>query len=171
VPEFETVMAGALMRRDYGRRYATAPEVYALAGGIHFLQGFAEDPQASYWPSLIRDKHRASAWAAKRLLEVAISSTTKLRQVADAVDSLYAEQRRDARQANIIHAYGACGNYPPSFPELRKTFVAKFGKRCWPTDFSVRNTLKWLGLPLAKAKRGRPHGSRSIIRNRRQREQ
>jgi hypothetical protein len=158
LPEWERVTAVALMRAGHGRRYV--PEVYDLAGGIQALRDCGEDPQTS-------PMRKLSAWVAKDLLAAAISSTKKLRQVADALDALDTEERWDPRMANIVYAYAGCENYPPTFPELRKAFVAKVGKQCWSTEFSVRKTLKLLRLPLAKAKRGRPHGSRSQIGNRR----
>lgn len=148
LPEWERATAVALMRAAYGKRYQ--PEVYDLAGGIQTLRD-CEGP-----PSWMRE---ISASVAKKLLALAISSTAELRQVADALDALDTEERWDPRMANIVYAYAGCENYPPTFPELRKAFMAKFGKKCWPTNFSVRKTLKLLRLPLANAPRGRPPAS------------
>jgi hypothetical protein len=156
--EFEAVTAVALMRCAYGRRYV--PKVFNLAGAIQGLRDSGEDPQTS-------GMRKLSAWAAKELLATVISSTAKLRQVADALDALDSEERWDRRMANITCAYANCGSYPPTFPEVRQKFIEMFGEQCWPQpEFSVRKTLKVLGLPLAKAKRGRPQGSRSQIGNR-----
>ncbi len=140
------------MRAAYGKRYV--PELYDLAGGIQTLRDYELTPS---------DTRKVSASVAKKLLSVAISSTAELRQVADALDALDTEERWDPWMANIIYAYSSCDWYPPTFPELRIKFAAMFGQHCWSTEFAVRKTLKFLGLPLAKAKRGRPGGSRSQI--------
>jgi hypothetical protein len=155
LPEEDRVTAVALMRAAYGKRYV--PELYDLAGGIQGLRDSGEDPQTS-------GMRKLSAWAAKELLATVISSTDKLRQVADALDALDSEERWDRRMANITCAYANCGSYPPTFPEVRQKFIEMFGEQCWPQpEFSVRKTLKVLGLPLAKARPGRPGGSRSQI--------
>jgi hypothetical protein len=155
------MMADAFWKTIYGRRYATAREAYELAQGIEILRTIVVSPAASAYRRFEDQDMHLRAWAGKSLLDFAISSTTKLRQVADALDAVEAEKRQDPRQFNILNAYSICDNYPPTLAELRETFVAKLGWRSWPRDYSVRKTLKWLGLPLAKAKRGRPRGSRS----------
>jgi hypothetical protein len=166
------LMADAFRKTIYGRRYATARETYDLASGIEILRTIAVSPAASAYRRFEHQDLHLRAWAAKSLLDFAIGSTRKLRQVADALDAVEAEKRQDPRQFNILNAYSTCDNYPPTFAELRKTFVAKFGSRSWTRDYSVRKTLKWLGLPLAKGKRpGRPRGSRSKIGNPRRVEQ
>jgi hypothetical protein len=118
-----------------------------------------------------------TAWI---LLTAAITTSKKLREIADALD---AEPGDDPRQANIFKAYTDCinGKYPPTIAQrgkcfvkcylptltqLRDAFAKRFGEECWPGNFSVRKTLRVLGLELNKAKRGRPIGSRSIIHNR-----
>jgi len=118
-----------------------------------------------------------TAWI---LLMAAVATSKKLRKVADALD---AKPGDDPRQANILNAYADCieGRYPPTVAEkgdcfvkcnlptlsqLRDAFVKRFGEKCWPGDFSVRNTLRVLGLELTKAKRGPKVGSRTLIRNR-----
>ena len=162
LPEWERVTAVALMRAGHGRRYV--PEVYDLAGGIQALRDCGEDPQTSMMRKL-------SAEVRKGLLEAAIRSTAELRQVADALDALDTEERWDPRMANIVYAYAGCENYPPTLREVREKLVAKLDERNWPSEFSVRKTLKLLDLPLRKDKRGRPPGSRSKIGNRRRVEQ
>jgi len=118
-----------------------------------------------------------SAWM---LLVGAVSTSKSLRKVADALD---AKPTDDPPQARILEAYADCvnGRYPPTIVErgkcsvkcylptlaqLRDAFVQRFGKKCWRGDFSVRNTLRVLGLELTKDKRGPKVGSRSLIRNR-----
>ncbi len=118
-----------------------------------------------------------TAWV---LLVAAVSTSKRLREVANALD---AEPAEDPRQANILKAYADCieGRYPPTIAEkgdcfvkcyvptlaqLRDAFVKRFGQECWPKDFAVRKTLRVVGLGLSKDKRGRPVGSRSIIHNR-----
>jgi hypothetical protein len=156
LPEFERITAVAWMRAAYGKRYM--PKLYDLAGGIQTLRDY----------KLGRSKKRKlSVSIGKKLLAIAISSTPKLRQVADALDALDTEERCDPRMANIVSAYACCANYPPTFPELRKKFVEMFGEQSWPQpEFSIRNRLRGLGLPLAKAKRGRPARTRPKRRRR-----
>jgi hypothetical protein len=171
--KLQTVL-DAVWKSFYGKRYTAGPEAYDLANGIETLRCIAMHPETyAYRPFNDQDLPLKS-WAAKSLLALAITSNTKLRQVADALDFLdapYSELTPDARQLNILRAYADCDNNPPTLGELRQKFFAIFGQRCWPTDFSVRKTLKRLGLPLAKAKRGRPRGSRSQIGNPRRLEQ
>jgi hypothetical protein len=152
----------------YGKRYSTAPEAYDVAKRIQMLRCIVVIPGTLTYQPFEHQGMPVRPWVAKSLLNLAITSTTKLRQVADALDfldALFSEQTPDDRQVNILRAYADCDNNPPTLPEVREKFVARFGEQCWPVDFSVRKTLKWLGLPLAKAKRGRPRGSRSQIGN------
>jgi hypothetical protein len=163
----------ALLKSTYGPRYARASEAHQLAREIKWAR--------HVWPRLrpLLQKSKAPTsnreisnlcnrmdQLAQRLLTIAMRSAKELRIIADVLDG---KEMQDPRQANIIAAYWDCltlTGHPPTLAELRKVFVAGFGKRCWPTtDFSVRKTLQSLGLPLAKAKRGRPHGSRSQIGN------
>jgi hypothetical protein len=67
--------------------------------------------------------------------------------------------------------YEACSDSTsaPTFSKVKAAFIAKHGKTKWGNndddpkagDFSARMTLNILGLPLQKAKRGRPRGSKS----------
>jgi hypothetical protein len=157
LPEWERVTAVALMRAAYGKRYV--PEVYDLAGGIQTLRDYELTPS---------DTRKVSTSVARELLAVAISSTAELRQVADALDALDTEEGWDPRMANITCAYAKCENYPPTFPEFRQKFMAMFGEQCWPRpEYSVRKTLKSLGLPLTRARRGRPPRAGSQKKRRR----
>ena len=120
----------------------------------------------------------STAWV---LLVVTVSSNKKFRKIADALDAQPSGE--DPRLANILKAYDDCidGTYPPTIVEkgdgfvrchlptlaqLRDRFEKRFGQKCWPGDFSVRKTLRLLGLELSEAKRGPKVGSRSLIRNR-----
>jgi hypothetical protein len=158
----------ALWKSFYGKRYSSAPEAYDVAKGIEMLRHIVVSPGTLTYQAFEHQDTPLRPWAAKSLLNLAITSTAKLRRVADALDFLdapFSEQSRDDRQLNIFRAYADCDNNPPTLREVREKFVARFGEQCWPVDFSVRKTLKWVGLPLAKAKRGRPRGSRSQIGN------
>ena len=159
----------ARKRSAYGRRYATEAGAYELAFMIKSLRTLRTIPKRS--DSLDQYMRNQMAKTAHYLLTAATISTKSLRLIAKALDAIDAEQREDPRQANIIKAYADCDNYPPTLPEVREKFVAKLDERNWPTDFSIRKTLKSMELPLAKARRGRPRGSRSQIGNRRHVEQ
>jgi hypothetical protein len=158
----------ALGKSFYGKRYTAGPEAYDLANGIQTLRCIAMHPE-TYASRPFNDQDLPlKSWAAKSLLAIALTSNRKLRQVADALDFLdvpSSELTPDARQLNILRAYADCDNNPPTLGEVRQKFLATFGRRCWPADFSVRKTLKSLRLPLAKDKQGRRRGSVSQIGN------
>jgi hypothetical protein len=97
------------------------------------------------------------------LLKAALINPKALRLIADALQKLDQPRAVDHRATAIISAYKTCGSFPPSFIELKRAFVARFGESRWRGDFSVRKTLRSLNLPLSKSKRGRPIGSRSKI--------
>jgi len=133
-------------------------------------------------PNLDEIERRLMMRTAGILLMGAITSSKKLHEVADALD---ADEGKDPRQANILKAYEDCveGRYPPTvkergerfvtcsvptFTQLKDAFIKRFGPTCWTSasDFGVRKTLKILGLPLSKSKKGRPVGARNqVIRN------
>ena len=165
---YPTVAAGIAatsLRCAHGRRYSKAPEAYELAREINYAR-FLCTLQKTSRPSPLEQKLRNRMdRMAQRLLAVAMESPKKLRLIAHVLDE---EESHDPGQANIIGAYLASltlTGHRPTLAELRKEFAARFGKQSWRGNFSVRKTLKLLRLPLAKAKRGRPHGSRSKISN------
>ncbi len=61
----------------------------------------------------------------------------------------------------LIAAYESCHQYPATLPEIRRAFIGRYDDSRWLGDVSVRRTLGALGLPLGKAKRGRPRGAKS----------
>ncbi len=140
---YPTVAAGiaaASLRCAHGRRYSKAPEAYELAREINYAR-FLCTLQKTSRPSPLEQKLRNRMdRMAQRLLAVAMESP------------------------NYLASLTLTG-HRPTLAELRKEFAARFGKQSWRGNFSVRKTLKLLRLPLAKAKRGRPHGSRSKIGN------
>lgn len=162
----------------YGRRYSPA---YELADQIKSLclftslqKGRPTDRAVNRWARQWRAK------IAEILLGAAITSSRKLREVADALD---AEKKEDPRQLNILKAYQDCisGRYPPTIiaagkcfvrcsvptlAQLRDAFIKRFGEKCVPADFSLRKTVKVLGLPLNDARLGRPRSTKRRIRNR-----
>jgi len=101
------------------------------------------------------------------LLVGAVLDTKKLRAVADALDAMGSEVRTDPRHVKILEVYRQCcdTSFPPTLTEIRAAFVKRHGEPQWRSDRSVRKTIKMLGLPLNKAKPGRPRGSRSKIGN------
>jgi hypothetical protein len=198
--EIDAQLLRALEKCRYGRRYSPA---YELALEIKTLRQFLSDRNHSaadrltllwnkvetMWLDVFEQKPgldvkelydiRVALRTAWILLIAAITTSKKLREVADALDAAPAD---DPRQANILKAYADCieGRYRPTVAEktdrfvkcylptlaqLREAFVERFGEKSWPRDFSVRKTLRLLGLELTKAKRGRPVGSGSKIGN------
>jgi hypothetical protein len=168
-PTVASAIADAFLKCTYGKRYSTAPEAYDLASRIKYARLLPTLPQRFNTSALNRRIRNRMDQLAQRLLTLAIRSAKELRLVADALDK---EQAQDPRQANIIVAYLACvrlmNGPPPTLADLQTKFVEMFGEQCWPQpEFSVRKTLKVLGLPLAKAKRGRPPRAGSKKRRRR----
>jgi hypothetical protein len=164
--KIEAQLDAAWKKCTYGKRFSPA---YELAEQIIYLRILSTPARERNLDPFVRQWERKwKGRTAHALLLAAMKSAKKLRQVADALDARDAEKRQDPRQANIIKAYTDCveKSYPPTLPELRKVLVARFGEQCWPrSDFSVRKTLKWLDLPLDRARRGRPRSSRSQIGN------
>jgi hypothetical protein len=176
--EIEAQLDAAWQKCGYGKTYSRAYEVAERIKFIRFLLSEKEEKDVD--PNLNCVEANYILQTAGILLIAAITTSKKLREIADAID---AEKRLDPRQANILEAYTDCieGRYPPTIVEtsecsvtcylptlaqLREAFVKRFGQECWPKDFAVRKTLKVLGLQLSEGKRGRPSGSRSIIHNR-----
>jgi len=116
------------------------------------------------------------SWLRKRrakiadaLLQGAMDQPRRLRTLADALEAAPTE---DPQQKHILGAWEDCvkGRYAPmaevgecylqgdlpTLSQLRGAFVARFGEQCWPADFTVRKTLRVLGLPLKRAKLGAP---------------
>jgi hypothetical protein len=203
--EIDAQLFLARQKSRYGKRYSPAYEVALRIKTIReVLSGKSHSPGDQLVQLLDKIKTmlsnmfdrgevdpedmvhiRFSLFTAWILLMAAVSTSKKLRKVADALD---AKPGDDPRQANILKAYTDCvnGRYPPTIIErgkcfvkcrlptlaqLRDAFVKRFGQECWPTDFAVRKTLNVLGLELSKAQRGRPRGSGSKIGNPRRLEQ
>jgi len=70
----------------------------------------------------------------------------------------------DPHAEKIITSYDECELFPPTLRELKSVFIARFGEDHWRGDFSVRDTLRFLKLPLRKDKRGRPVGAKSELK-------
>jgi hypothetical protein len=158
----------ARKRAAFGSRYATELGAYELADMIKSLPTRPTIPQR--FDSLDQRARYQMAKTAHYLLTVATTSTESLRLVADALDALDSDLGENPAQNNIItayeKAYKTCGKRAPTFPEVRKTFVAMFGDACWRgSDYSVRKTLKSLELPLTRARLGRPR--RAVPKRRR----
>jgi hypothetical protein len=98
-----------------------------------------------------------------RLFQVAIASPKYLGKIAEALWKLD-PGAVDPRAEAILTAYEECGSFPPAFSELKRAFIARFGESRWRGDYSVRKTLRSLGLPLSKSKRGRPPGAKSVLK-------
>ncbi len=204
--EIDSQLDGAWQKCRYGKKYSPAYEVALriktirtmLSGESHSAGdrlSLLWDKIETVWSDIFErtpdlDSKEAydiyfsllTAWI---LLVGAVSTSKRLREIADALD---AKPMNDPRQVNIFKAYADCveGRYPPTvaakgncfvrcnlptLAQLRDAFVKRFGQECWPRDFAVRKTLRVLGLELSKAQRGRPRGSRSKIGNPRRLEQ
>jgi hypothetical protein len=82
-----------------------------------------------------------------------------LRDVADAIERFSDESRIDARRANIVQSWFAAAyltRSEPTLAEVKECFLSYFHPQMLPSDFSMRKTLRLLGLSLRKDKRGRP---------------
>jgi len=176
--ELDAQLDVAWQRVIYGKTYSPAYGVARRIKEIRKILSAKEMENAD--PNLIWWERRLLMQAAGMLLMGAVTSSKKLREVADALD---AEKKESPSKANILRAYEDCieGRYSPTvvargecflrcsvptLAQLRDAFIRRFGEQCWPSEFGVRKTLRNLGLPLRKAKKGRPVGSRSqAIRN------
>jgi hypothetical protein len=98
------------------------------------------------------------------LLQLALINPKALRLVAEAFGKLEDTGALNARAMGIITAYEDCESFPPTFGELKRAFIVRFGEERWKGDFSIRDTLRFLELPLSKSKRGRPLGARSQLK-------
>ena len=90
------------------------------------------------------------------LLEVALISRKAIWLVGEAFKKIEDEGKIDPRATEIITAYDHCKSLPPSFRDLKREFISRFGESRWPGDFAVRDRLRNLGLCLQKGKPGRP---------------
>jgi hypothetical protein len=90
------------------------------------------------------------------LLEVALINPKSIWLIGEAFKKIEDEGKIDPRATEIITAYENCEWLPPSFRELKREFISRFGKSRWPGDFAVRDRLRNLGLSLQKGKPGRP---------------
>ena len=163
--EIDAQLDAAWQKSLYGKTYSFAFEV---ARNIKVIRKIlAQKGRGKSASSLNSVERKLMKQMAEVLLQAAVTSSDKLRELADALD---AEQRSDGRQANILKAYAACilEAYPPTLAEVKKAFVSRFGERLWGKDWSFRKTIKEvLDLPLRDDARGCPPGVRPLIRNRR----
>jgi hypothetical protein len=97
------------------------------------------------------------------LMRCALEAPEYLR---DIVDTLIPLKNGGVKTANdravaleLIAAYESCDG--ATIPEIRRAFIARYGKARWPGDVSARRTLLALNILFGKAKRGRPKGAKS----------
>ena len=109
------------------------------------------------------------------LLYLALNNPQGLREVVNELCRFKRDPDKPLRYNcprgyDLIVAYAACASFPPTFSEVKQAFIAKHGEKKWNGshdddkshgDFSARNTLKTLELPLKKMKKGRPIGAKS----------
>ena len=99
------------------------------------------------------------------LLKAALINPKAIRFIAEAFGKLEDRRAIGGRRAMaIITAYEECDLFPPTLGELRHKFIARFGEDHWRSDFSVRDTLRSLDLPLRKSRVGRPPGAKSVLK-------
>jgi hypothetical protein len=98
------------------------------------------------------------------LLAVTLINPKALHLIADAFRKLEDTGAIDLRAMAIINAYEDCESFPPTFGELKRKFIARSGEDRWRGDFPVRDTLRFLKLPLRESKRGRPPGAKSALK-------
>jgi hypothetical protein len=153
----EELIAAAIFHCNYGKR-TPAKEValeFTLRKGI--------------------DEYRERA--KETLLSLALNDPERLREFANALCWLKRAKARKRdkcpRGHDLVSAYAQCAfmQFPPTFSKVKRTFAVCFGEKKWngghdddPTagDYSARKTLETLKLPLAKSKRGRPIGKKSV---------
>jgi hypothetical protein len=99
-----------------------------------------------------------------QLLLVAMINPKALHFVFKALETLQDSGAKDPRAMEIIAAYDNCEYHCPSFSEFKHSYIERFGPDRWKSDFSMRDTLRFLKLPLRGSKRGRPHGARSKLK-------
>jgi hypothetical protein len=159
--KFEAAIRNAKARIAYGKHFPArqlAEEIQALRKMLLKEYGTLERAldalQSTQEPSGIVTLAQSYA---RQLLSVALVSPRALRLVGEAFAKLQDSGAEDPRAMNIIDAYEHCESWPPTFGELKRTFIARSGVNCWrSSDFSVRKTLKSLELPLAGDRLGRP---------------
>jgi hypothetical protein len=118
----------------------------------------------------IQDEYREKV--KETLLSFALYAPGRLREIADALCSLnHSKGHKCPRGGCLLVAYARCNSFPPTFSEVKQTFIATYWEKKWNGgnvddqshgDFSARKTLKALKLPLAKSKLGRPIGKKSV---------
>jgi len=158
--EIEALLERARNKCAFGKKYSPAVE---LALNIKTLRQILAKKDIS---ELNEVERRFADQAAEILLSNSITSSKKLRQVADALD---ATRSVDARQTNLLWAYeqAILTSYPPTLAAVKGVFVTRFGEQSWPVDWSARKTITVvLELPLAEDRRGPHRGTRQLIRNR-----
>jgi hypothetical protein len=169
--EIQGRISFARKRAAFGKQYATETGAYELANMIKSLRAFPIIPQKSDSLTLDQYVRTRRARTAFYLLKAATISSKSLQLIAKALDAIDADLGENPSQDNIIMAYEKAyekcdAKRAPTFSELRETFLAMFGERCWrgahrdtserASDFPVRKTLKSLELPLTEDKLGRP---------------
>lgn len=176
--EIDQLIDIAWQRCLYGKTYSPAYEVARRIRDIRKILAAKEEENVD--ANLTWLERRLLMQAAGILLMGALTSSKKLREVANALD---AGENESAGQANILRAYEDCvqGRYPPTiiaececfvrcsiptYGQLRDRFITRFPDTCCPSEQGLRKTLKTFGLPLRRSKRGRPVGSKSVIHNR-----
>jgi hypothetical protein len=111
-----------MLGRDYSPAHELAARIEAIPRIMELADGKSPDSPA------YRLAHKYRADTALILLTAAITTSDKLREVADAMD---AEKGVDPRQRNILAAYEDAItkiSYPPTFPDFRRVFLDRFGE-------------------------------------------
>jgi hypothetical protein len=168
--EFEAAIRNAKAKIAYGKHFPArqlAQQIQILRKMLlkeyGTLERALDELQSTEEPSGIVTLAQSYA---RQLLSVVLVNPRALGLVAEAFSKLQDSGAEDPRAMKIIDAYEHCESWPPTLGELKRTFIARSGINRWRSShFSVRKTLKSLGLRLAKDKLGRPRGSRSQIGN------
>lgn len=151
--EVEAELDHAWQKCWYGKRHSSAHE---LALRLDRIKKMLSNKENGDSPADLNEvESRFMLQTAGLLLIAAYTDVNKLREVANALEQ---EKADDPRQRNILNAYSTAieRTYPPTLKELKTSFVELFGTSKWTSDFSVRKTLRILGLPLRGDKLGRP---------------
>lgn len=146
----------------YGKKVAA---IKRAIGILEFSKGWSLlTDRAMYddWQDFYRD--RRTQMLMKNLMRCALERPDYLRDVADTLIQL--KKTSGVKTANdravvleLITAYEFSDD--ATIPEIRRAFIARYGKDRWPGNVSARRTLLGFDLRLGKAKRGRPKGAKS----------
>ena len=158
---------GARARVLYGKKVSVIADARAIleftrAAGDVLTNRATRDERESFF----RDTN--AQLMMQGLLRCLLEAPDHLR---DIVDTLIQLKKGGVKTANdrkvaleLITAYESCAGCYPTLPEIHRAFKDRYPDSRWPGDVSARRTLRDLGILLGEAKRGRPKGAKSKLK-------